>query len=569
MELQLRAHAVFGADSGSTPSVDFEVADDLTEADFEAATVIAEVADAAWSGWDHEGDPIGARDAVVDALAVTPGVAVVGTSDGDGYGVWWITDTGISYSLLNNPSDTRGGAPQPDAPRFHHPDSGPGTLRPSTSSSTGQAGWMDRQERDMDHVVSEMSLTQWEAFNSGAGNPFGSAEGAAIQALATSSSCPSIPTDAAVRFENGQATVEAFTDNLHAGLLHITTHGQTLFGNRLGSTNKRSEVILMTREAVTGTPNAERRRLVRSRRLVIAMGWGTPYWGIRPRYVRDQLVDIELPDSLVMLGACRSMWNLSMARAFRRGGAGHVAGYDGYVQNSFASSWDQIYWQSLFAYQSTNEAYDSMIAWNMFDARMTMPLVHGDPGMRITDGQIRNPGFEEIGSGSDAPGWTVASLGGQAPWVFNDDSFSLPGLTPNEGSTMAWTEVDMDYGQSYAELQHRSCFDVGQSYTITFDWNFVTSNLAGCTSGNSHWLYLRFYDGTSNTNLWSVDWSTGICPLLTGSGYWRSTGWQTQTLGFTTTTPASTATQLRFSVNSPDWDGIIVLVDDFSVTANP
>jgi len=579
---EVRAVATYADAAGATPPTTVQVVEALTEADFEAAGLIA---DAAWAAFEAAGGTTGgvlSRDAALAVLLAEPDVAEVGTSDDGGLGVWWITDSGIPYVLLNNPPGTRGGEPD-GGPGMELPASGTGSMRGWTYSSAGRAGRGGVGPRDPSSVVSAMSLYIFQAYD----DEFGDTVPQALEDAAEGSACPTFHPASITWKWNTAADLAAYAASTHYGLQHIETHGDTYFA---GSATKEATwhyngdggvVAIYTRDEVSTAEELANQSAIANGRVAISAAW-PGHWVVLPKFVSWHLRTDKAPDSLVDLAACRTVKNNTMRQAYLSNGARAVVGYTEYVHNDYAQARDWLWWGSIFGLETSGAAWEAMDAPvfpdEIVDADLqvegALPSFGGHMDTRITNGDIRNPGFE---LGDDAGGvpiaWYEASAGNQSDWTVSASSGTYSGLGPAEGSLMAWawTDMDGDPSTSYAELQHEACFNPETDYTISFQWAAVTSGLWGCSNSSVPYLiFLRFYDGTEVTNLWTGNWQSHICPNLIGSGYWQTTDWQTVSVPFSTTVdPSSVASQLRISLFGPEWEPFYLLVDNVQVYATP
>ena len=581
---EVRAVATYSSAAGSTPPVTASVIEAITEADCAEAIAIGEVV---WEAFEAAGGPgggIASRDAAVAAALAQPGVAEVGTSDDDGAGAWWVTDAGIPYVLMNNPPGTKGGPMTSDPEPEVATGGGAGSLRAWTTSSAGRAGRGGRALRDVDPVVGSPTLFLYQAYDDEFEND---ATLDAIEEAAEESTCPTFYTPSAVQWHwNTNADLDRFDQSLGFGLQHIDTHGDTYFS---GSDTKLASwhyngggglVGLYTRDAVPGpTEMAEHVLDVANGHL--AVGAGSPqYWTILPGYVEHKTQTEKMDDPLVVLSACRSLKNVSMALAYVVGGADTVVGYTEYVNIDYAADRDWKFWSSIFGLKDAAGAWAVMeqpltvdtIVNPSFQTTGARPSVEGFKTASIANGDIRNPSFEDGTDSMGFPeGWLETTAGNQSDWAVGGDSNSYPGIVPTDGSNMVWAVTDMDGNPaaSYAELQHAACFNPGSSYTIQFDWTVVTNAINGCGSPVYYSVFFRFHDGSAVTSLWSADWST-ICPLLSDtSTYWRATPWSTETLTFSTAVEPSQLTQIRISASGPEWETYYLIVDHVRVYPTP
>jgi len=139
---EVRAYATFGDTTwGTLPRV-LKAVEKMQNSEKSAVVQLSIAAKEKFESSNPDVDPWGARDALADMLAGTEGVASVGISSEDGFGVWWITDQGIPMIYMANPPGTRGGGANPpeDKPKLSYPSSGKGALKGKTYTKRGPVG---------------------------------------------------------------------------------------------------------------------------------------------------------------------------------------------------------------------------------------------------------------------------------------------------------------------------------------------------------------------------------------------------------------------------------------------
>ncbi|MCO4763839.1 MAG: hypothetical protein KC502_20165, partial [Myxococcales bacterium] len=189
--------------------------------------------------------------------------------------------------------------------------------------------------------------------------------------------CPPFAVDT---YANGSARLQSYRDMSQYGVVAITGHGDAYFGEldaakktALRWEHKGSQEVLWSGERVqcgallqgkktcnkNGLGCAATQKCVKTSassgvcvdhtqgdimtgRVVI----GAETYGLTPTFIKRHNTT-NFPGSIVYLGACRSLWNGSLAVQLYGLGAAAVVGYSDYVTNAFASKLGHIFFDRL------------------------------------------------------------------------------------------------------------------------------------------------------------------------------------------------------------------------------
>jgi len=233
----------------------------------------------------------------------------------------------------------------------------------------------------------------------------------------------------------------------------------------------------------------------------------------------------KLPNSLVILSACRSGYNSSLAKVFLAKGAGAVVAYTDYVKTSYAQDTLQEIVDQMYADRTLSEAVGSAIAAhtandgpeddNKPPDGIPDPAelkYFGSSDLKFPDASLRNAGFEE---------------GALTPWVQTGDGRVIAALgatRPTEGNFMGVISTGLGYTASSGSIEQRMCVSATGG-ELTLDWNFFSEE----------WLE---YVGTQFQDTFAID----IAEVDTSTG----------TVGSYTTVFARTIDDLQGAVTPSD-----------------
>ena len=270
-------------------------------------------------------------------------------------------------------------------------------------------------------------------------------------------------------------TIDSFKNLSDYGYIHISTHGDNFFAGLLGLWQEAwgpndflkgalSQVVILTglkipKNAdgtfdITGYEND-----IKAKRIAISPS-GTV--SLLPKFFSDYLT--QLPNSLVVLSACRSMYNNSMANAFLSKGAGGVVGYSDYVATSYAQNTLNKIINDMFDNKTLAQGVaDAISTYGSNDADKDPAYLYyaGSGDLLLPSGDLENAGFED---------------GVLTPWSKEGDGriiTQLGGTSPTEGSYMGIVSTGLGYTTQSGSIEQEFCASPKLS-KLSFDWNFFS-----------------------------------------------------------------------------------------------
>ncbi len=280
------------------------------------------------------------KDAQADAIAALKAdasVADAGPAEAGGFGVWIRYKTGQLGALSLAPAGLRAGA---------------SAFEPAAALNTHAVG-----------ARRALALAPFKAEFTAAGGDEADQAGQALKAK----QCPPFAVDSA---EGSSAYLRWYREMSNYGLVAITGHGEALFGGMdlqtykdLGWEHQGAQEVLWSGEPVNcqalsssnascnqqggGCPAGEtcvktslsggvcvdntQADIMRGRVII-----GDETYALTPAFLRHHLVN-QFPSSIVYLGACRTMFNGSLAVQLWGNGAAAVVGFSEYVTAKFAA----------------------------------------------------------------------------------------------------------------------------------------------------------------------------------------------------------------------------------------
>ena len=454
-------------------------------------------------------------------------VAVAGAT-GDG-GIWWVDENGIpglhhpiiegSKSGIRTRAAVVGAAPMQKADfratyyasnKLNRPTLKAGNFATKNSAAYGQA--MLGAAKDHGNRIKSTRAVIFSPFISNplfsAANSFGLTDDyfSVWQTIANSNSC-ALNADTEY-LNNGSMgiTLDNFKNLSAYGYIHFSTHGDNYYRGLLslwqdvwGPNNflqgSLSIVALYTGLRLPQDPATGEYILgayendLQAKRLVLGPG-GTVV--ILPSFFSHYLS--ALPNSLVSLSACRTMYNNSMAQAFLSKGAGAVMGYDDYVLSTYAQNTtntiltdmlnnDSHFGDAVTLAKTTHGANDG-------SSEPAALLTTGANDLQLSLGTFENLGFEE---------------GTLTPWVRTGDGrviSQLGSTVPVEGSFTGIVSTGLGFTTDSGSLAQTGCF-AGDSTALKFSWNFFSEEfLEWCDTG---------FDDTFSVSACDVGDPAGSC----------------------------------------------------------
>ncbi len=183
-------------------------------------------------------------------------------------------------------------------------------------------------------------------------------------------------------------------------------------------------------------------------------------WGITGGFV-SRWAQRRFPNSLVYLGACRTVFSGSLAAEYIAAGAKAVAGYGGYVSSEFANSQGKIFFEKmLLEDELTGGGYFAAAAEDPNNAGSWFRLF-GAKNLNIMDATLINPSFET----SDLTGWTKDGDGR----VISKLGISIP----VHGKFMGVISTGLGFTVQTGEIYQDFCIP-GDKNTMQFYWKFFS-----------------------------------------------------------------------------------------------
>ncbi|MEQ1747981.1 MAG: hypothetical protein ABL974_01055 [Prosthecobacter sp.] len=181
-----------------------------------------------------------------------------------------------------------------------------------------------------------------------------------------------------------------------------------------------------------------------------------------PQFFKDYLS--PLPNSLVILSACRSGYNGSLMSVFLSKGAGTVIGYTDYVATSYTRNTLQEVVDRMYEDKTALEAMQSAVGKYGSDDADADPaaLVYvGATDLRFPNSTLTNGGFED---------------GIIEPWERTGDGRIITGLgieRPKEGKFMGIISTGLGFTTASGSIQQRLCVpDAGG--VLSFRWSMYS-----------------------------------------------------------------------------------------------
>jgi len=439
--------------------------------------------------WDEAGGattPIVARDATIAWLMSQPTVSEAGPAAGDGYGVWVRFNAGFLGALNLAPPGNRGGA--------------------STGLAVAQT-----MEKVTPQEITPFNVVKINSKKALVLAPFNSEFKAAggdeaddIASLLVASDCPTFDLEGPLI--GAQADLQALREQYHYGVVAMTTHGDAYFGemseagkqdmdwehqgsqevmwsgqpvqcSTLSTSAKTCKASLQQGQQVviTACPNgmdcvftsATSSSLtgicVDRTQADLATGrvvMGDKTWGVTGPFV-SRHAKIRFPNSLVYLGACRSVYNGTIAAEYFAAGAKSVAGYSNYTKNDYAyTSGKSVFEQMLLNGDlSGSAAYE--VPKSDPDSPDNRLRLFGANNLDIMNADIINPSFEA----GDLTGWTK-----------NGDGRVISKLgisTPVHGKFMGIISTGLGFTVQTGEISQNFCIP-GDKSGFKFYWKFFS-----------------------------------------------------------------------------------------------
>ena len=183
-------------------------------------------------------------------------------------------------------------------------------------------------------------------------------------------------------------------------------------------------------------------------------------WGITPEFVHWYGTKKPYPGSLVYLGACRSMYNGTLASAFFSSGALAVAGYGGPVSSAFAGTQGKNFFNALLSLQASAGTATGLGVQDPAHPGSVFQLF-GARSLTAPDSALLNPSFETPG----LSGWEISGDGRAIT--------QLGTAAPVQGKQMAILSTGLGFTTQLGAIEQAFCIPAGLT-SMSFYWKFYS-----------------------------------------------------------------------------------------------
>lgn len=439
----------------------------------------------------------------IAALKADSNVADAGPAEAGGFGVWVRYKSGQLGALSLAPAGLRAGGAAIDV----------GAAVSNHSVGARRA----------------LALAPFKAEFTAAGGDEADQAGAALK----TKQCPPFSVDAA---EGSNAYLRWYREMGNYGLVTITGHGEALFGDLdpqvykdLGWEHQGAQEVLWSGEPVNcsalsgsnascnqaglGCPAGEtcvktslsgglcvdntQADIMRGRVII-----GDDTYALTPAFLRHHLVN-AFPNSIVYLGACRTMFNGSLAVQLWGNGAAAVVGFSDYVSAQFAGAQGKAMMDNLIG--KTQSVLQSM------------PNSGGDPQY---GGRLKLVGIGEANIDNSElinNSWDLGNLTGWKP-VGDGRVISRLGATiPTSGKYMGIISTGLGFTAQNGSLTQPFCVEEGQT-ELCFYWKFYSEEFKEyCGSSFMDTFMATLKSDIQNTTMVNV-YIDSLCPYDCNGG---------------------------------------------------
>lgn len=425
---------------------------------------------------------------VVDTLLADPSVAEAGTSSGDGHGVWIRFQSGVLGAVMGNPAGTRGpgGASGAD-----------GQPQPAPPAPAAAAGVTPAIGENV-HEVGSRSAIVLAPFAS----EFGSTEdGPAVATVLGATECPSFALEGEMALQGPSASLDRFRGLSSYGIVSISTHGDALF-ETMDPAQKRDvyhwdhmgaqEVLwsgdqvvcgnlMQTNQSCTVTSSEPNGSCPTGTVCLVTEGSGgssssgvcldrtqadlrlgrlvmtNKGYAMTPAFF-EAYAGSGFPKSFVNLGACRSMYNGTLASTFFAHGALAITGFSDIVDSAWAG-------------ERVKEVFDGAVGKGLVGHAFSVQQDPSHPGsfwrllgagnLDLSASEILNASFET----GDTTGWHVDGDGRVVP--------QLGGSAPTQGKFMGLISTGLGYTVQTGTLEQDFCIPADKTQLEIY-WKFFS-----------------------------------------------------------------------------------------------
>ncbi len=470
-------------------------------------------------------DSIYAAGLAYTALKNNPDIGAVGTT-AEG-GTWWVTTKGLlglySPSLDNQKSNdgasgkgmyARGSRPSyiPKVRAENYPAAylnNRSQYAPSyLTSSGGGARLFTAATSTANEIKSKKGIIISPYINNpNSTNNFGTDDDYFVpwKTIQTNPTCGLYAAKEIVNYGSINVSLDSFKNLGDYGYIHISSHGDNFYNGLLswwqdvwGPNDflKGSLSVVVVKSGIFLSKNIDGSWNttgyaddINAKRVAIGPNGSV---AILPSFIKYYVG--KLPNSLVVLSSCRSMYNNSMANAFLAKGAGAVVGYSDYVNAGYSQNTLNTIVQEMLSGKKLGDAVSKAIqTWgsNDKDGDPAYLKMTGANDLVLSAGSCQNAGFED---------------GYLSPWQKDGDGRIITKLgitSPTEGSFMALISTGLGYTTDSGSVQQDFCVPPvtqNEERFVSFDWNFFSEEFKEyCGS---------IYQDSFNVTICEIDYST-------------------------------------------------------------
>ena len=410
------------------------------------------------------------RQAALDALKAGGLASHAGGASGDGNGVWVRFNSGLVGAVNLNPKGTRGGQPRADSV-----DELPGA---NYGISTVRV--QSKRALLLDPFAQE----------------FGPNEVSGAFEAMSANACPAYTIETGKVLAGNLANLSYYRRLFDHGIVAMATHGDAFFAELPADVRKEyrwpatgSEEVIWTGHAIDCSYFA---KAATSKTCTAAKGGcdagadcflnksggngvcvdhlsadaqrgrvvigADGVYGITPAFIRHH-AEKPFPRSLIYLGACRSLWNGSLAAEFFAAGAAAVVGYTGYVENAFATKWGKTLFSNLIAQKQLSGS--ALVKIEDKQHPGTFITLVGAKNLDAAYSDIMNESWES----GDLQGWLKAGDGRVIS--------KLGANVPVGGKFMGIISTGLGYTVQTGTIEQKFCIQPGVT-KVSFWWKFYS-----------------------------------------------------------------------------------------------
>lgn len=214
------------------------------------------------------------------------------------------------------------------------------------------------------------------------------------------------------------------------------------------------------------------------RRGRVVMGSDGTY-GVLPAFIKRHAEE-PFPRSLIYLGTCRSLWNGSMAGELFAAGAAAVAGFNGTVQNGFATNWGLTFLKNIGEQKKLSGVAHVQIE-DPFNAGTYFQLVGAQ-------------NLDAFFSGILNPSWETGSIQG---WIKSGDGRVISRLgstVPVAGKFMGIISTGLGYTAQTGKIEQRFCIPAGKT-KFSFWWKYYSEEFKEYCGSQFQDAFTARFDG--------------------------------------------------------------------------